>query len=70
METVRCDVANAGGAGQEVLVHLGRREARADGASGVGLARTVRLTPYGAKRLQELLAALVRDHDQRRGDPG
>jgi len=67
METLPCDVANAAASGAGVIVQFGRREPRDGGAVGVNLVQTVELTPYAAKRLQELLAALVRDHDQRQG---
>jgi hypothetical protein len=49
-----------------VRVHFGQREAAEDGAAGVRLAHTLTLTPYAAKRLQELLAVLVGEHDRRR----
>lgn len=70
METLRCDVANAAVQGDEVMVHFGRREAGEGGELGVRHLRALRLTPYAAKRLQELLAVLVRDHDRRRGNGG
>jgi hypothetical protein len=63
MQTLRCDVANATGSAAGVRLQFGRREARPDGASGVSLCHGVALTPYAAKRLQELLAVLVRQHD-------
>jgi hypothetical protein len=70
METVRCDVASATVADGEVLLHFGQRATRADGVQGVQQVQGVRLTPYCAKRLQELLAVLVRDHDRRGGGGG
>lgn len=70
METARCDVASAALSSAGVVVHFGRRAAREGGAAGVDLVHTLELTPYGAKRLQELLAVLVRDHDRRPGGAG
>lgn len=69
LETARCDVANAANAGADVVVHFGRREDGDQGEAGVSLARTMQLTPYAAKRLQELLAVLVHEHDKRRENP-
>lgn len=69
MATSRCDVANAAVTGAEVVVHAGVREAREDGTQGVALLHTLHLTPWSARRLQELLALLVREHDRRRGGP-
>lgn len=67
MASLRCDVANALGTASAVVLHLGQREQRTGGEAGVRLLRTLTLTPYSAKRLQELLAVLVREHDRRRG---
>lgn len=69
METVRCDVANVAGTAAEVAIHVGQREQRENGEAGVARLATLRLTPYSAKRLQELLAVLVNEHDRRHGGP-
>jgi hypothetical protein len=69
MQGLRCDVVNAALADGQVLLHVGQREQREDASVGVQRLQTLVLTPYSAKRLQELLAYLVSQHDQRRGDP-
>lgn len=66
MQTLHCDVANASSEGAQVRVHFGQRETREDGDAGVRLSQTLQLTPYAAKRLQELLALLVGELDRRR----
>lgn len=70
MSTVRCDVASVTASSSTVALRFGLRETRADGAAGVRLAQVIELTPYSAKRLQELLAVLVREHDRRNGGAG
>lgn len=70
LETVRCDVANAAVERDRVQVHAGVRVVREDGTTGVEHARTLVLTPYAARRLQELLAVLLGEHDRRHGGPG
>lgn len=67
MQTLRCDVGQAVPEAGTVLVHLGQREAREDGAALVRPQAALQLTPYVAKRLQELLSLLVQEHDRRRG---
>lgn len=67
MQTLRCDVASAAVESAEVRIHFGERETREGGAAGVRQAHTLALAPHAAKRLHELLALLVGEHDRRRG---
>jgi hypothetical protein len=69
MQSLRCDVVNAVLAEGQVVIHVGQRERREDASTGVQHLQTLVLTPYSAKRLQELLAYLVSQHHPRRGDP-
>lgn len=71
MVVARCDVASAAADAGKVALHFGRRAPRADGAVRVDLAQELELSPYAARRLQELLNALLRHHDKApRGSSG
>lgn len=65
-----CNVCNATSTREEVVLNFGINESwdREQGDVSVKLTHRIIVSPYAAKRLQELLTKLMTEHEGRYGD--
>jgi hypothetical protein len=67
---VSCNVASATSTRDDVVIHFGLSHAAGpEGEIRSQLVHRIRLTPFAARRLQELLSALIGDYDTGRRQP-
>lgn len=65
-----CNIANATSTREEVIINFGVNQnwERSRTELEVQLLHRIILSPYAAKRLQELLAKLIREYEARHGE--
>jgi len=65
-----CNVANATSTREEVIINFGVNQnwERPKAVHEVQLSHRIILSPYAAKRLQELLNKLIREYESRHGE--
>lgn len=69
IKSTYCNVCNATSTHEEVVINFGVNKTwdRGDRDLEVQLEHRIILSPYAAKRLQEMLTKLITDHEQRHG---
>lgn len=69
IKSTYCNVCNASSTREEVVINFGLNKTWDMGTRDleVQLEHRVILSPFAAKRLQEMLTQLMRDHEQRYG---
>ena len=65
-----CNVANATSTREEVIINFGVNQnwERPKAVHEIQLSHRIILSPYAAKRLQELLNKLIREYESRHGE--
>ena len=65
-----CNVANATSTREEVIINFGVNQnwERPNAVHEIHLSHRIILSPYAAKRLQELLNKLIREYESRHGE--
>ncbi len=69
IKSTYCNVCNATSTHEEVVINFGVNKTwdRGERDLEVQLEHRIILSPYAAKRLQEMLTKLINDHEQRHG---
>lgn len=70
LKSCYCNVANATSTREEVIINFGvnQNRERPKAVHEVQLLHRIILSPYAAKRLQELLNKLIREYESRHGE--